>query len=766
MKTVYYTLQTLLHRRGEPCIKILTLTLGLLMAVFLFARMAFELSYDRCFRQSEHLYRLETSWKEASGGPSLWSAFTLMPVPATLSEAFPEEIEAATVSYSLSADDLWVGNRRHSVSVVLADTCYFRTLGIPLLKGHEADLAAPGVVFLSEKTARKLFAGEEAVGKTVQYKFYSDVSCTCLVRGIYSDLSLNNSLEKQPEAILSLPTLELSGMRTGWGSGGNFEGYVRLTPETNRESMSEERLSSALLRYLPADSGFQIGIKMVLIRSLHLQKSGVRTMLWVLFLLGTVILFATTLNYVLLSVASLVRRAKAVGVHKCCGASGGNIFFLFMTETVVTVLLALLLMGSFVFLFREQVEEWVDVPLSALFSPENLWAPLAVVALLIVVGGGLPALMFARIPVTQVFQRYSSHKKGGKRILLFVQFGCAAVVLGMMLTVLSQYLHLTKRDRGWDEERVAYLFPRGVDATLLQTWVRHQPMVEASASSERPMLGFGGWTAVHDNQGKPLFYPRFNRFDKEFLSFIGMRLKLGRVAETKQEIMVNQQTLEQLGWTDSPLGKHVEGYGIVVGVLESFALVNQPNDYMPIIITGMEKPGTIHVRLKKPFRENLIRLNEVLHADYPQAELNFRSLEDDIKVVYEPTRVFLDVTLWASLSVLFIIFMGMFGYVSDEVRLRSKEIAIRKVNGAEASSILRMVSEDVLWVALSSVLLGIWGAHEAGKVWLTRFTDAMEVSGWYYLLLAVVLLVFIVGCIIGMAWKVANEPPVKSLQSE
>lgn len=108
----------------------------------------------------------------------------------------------------------------------------------------------------------------------------------------------------------------------------------------------------------------------------------------------------------------------------------------------------------------------------------------------------------------------------------------------------------------------------------------------------------------------------------------------------------------------------------------------------------------LEARLKEPFDDNLRRLNEDMSRLYPQDDLVFRSMEQMLDNYAESVRVFRDVTLWASVTILFIILMGLVGYVDDEIRLRSKEIAIRKVNGAETSGILRLLSRDVLWISI------------------------------------------------------------------
>ena len=126
------------------------------------------------------------------------------------------------------------------------------------------------------------------------------------------------------------------------------------------------------------------------------------------------------------------RRAKAIGVHKCSGANTGTIFGMFLWETGVIMLSSLLLVALLLFNFREPLEDMLDVSLAGLFSWENIWAPLSVIVILFMIGGMLPGQLFARIPVTQVFRRYTEGKKGWKRPLLFVQFAGTSFIFGLL----------------------------------------------------------------------------------------------------------------------------------------------------------------------------------------------------------------------------------------------------------------------------------------------------------------------------------------------
>lgn len=160
---IYYTLQSLLHRQGINAIKIVSLALGLLMSVFLFARIAFELNFDSFYHDPDNLYIVKTGWMKngvLEGGESF---YTIIPIPGIIAEEFSDKVQGATVSCSLFDDDYKLGNRPLELKTVIADTLYFSVLGLDVVKGNPQDLANPDVVFLSETAVRQVFGDENPI---------------------------------------------------------------------------------------------------------------------------------------------------------------------------------------------------------------------------------------------------------------------------------------------------------------------------------------------------------------------------------------------------------------------------------------------------------------------------------------------------------------------------------------------------------------------------------------------------------------------------
>ena len=535
------------------------------------------------------------------------------------------------------------------------------------------------------------------------------------------------------------------------------------------------RLDAMIQKYRPEEDkkayGYTAFVKPI--RDVYRDEDQVKRMDSIMSILALAILFIASLNYVLISISSLTYRAKAVGVHKCSGASGGTVFSMFLLETGIIIALALVLMGLILLNFQEFIEDTTAAKLSVLFAPDRIWVPLVVVLVLFIVGGILPGRLFARIPVSQVFRRYTEGKKGWKRPLLFVQFAGVAFICGLMYVVMAQYNYVKDKDMGYNPQRVAIgsiYFGGEEEGDPALQFFRGLPYVEeVSSAVSTPVWSYSG-SMIEGEGGQSLFSTRFSYALEDYFKMMGMTMKEGRPARASDEIVVNEAFAERMRWGDKALNHllRAEGRNLkVVGVLKNFHIGSfyQPQD---VIMFGYTRTfgNTVHVRLKEPFAENLRRLNKDVSEAYPDKTVDFYSMEDQILNKYNPVRVFSNATILAALTMFFVMLMGLIGYTTDEVRRRSKEIAIRKVNGAESLGILELLSKDVLYVAAPAVIIGIISAAYINGMWMDQFAEQVPLSWPVYILIALVILLLIVACVIWKSWRIANENPVNSIKSE
>lgn len=504
MKQIYYVIQTLLRGRGSNIIKIISLGLSLTMSILLFSRVAYEQSFDTCYKDYDNLYQI-------------WSVFTVKgekyppqeqncgPVAGAILENFPEQVEAATSTCHWMNAPLYNENARFDEKKTVADSLFFKTMGIEVLSGNPVqDLQQPDVIFLSDRFARKIFGGENPVGKTVNYNHEKDF----MVKGTYKALPENATVN--PEAVISMPTLwNGGGGNYSWRGGDSYPEYIRFRPGADK-SVVNARIDAMIEKYRPEEDKKKYGYTAFVkpIRDTYRNYESVERMRNIMTVLGLAILFIAALNYVLISISSLTYRAKAVGVHKCNGASGGKIFGMFLLETGIIIVAALLLMTLVLLNFREFFEDTAAAKLSLLLAPERIWVPLTVVGILFIVGGVLPGRLFARIPVSQVFRRYTEGKKGWKRPLLFIQFAGVAFICGLMCVVMVQYQYVLNKDMGYNPQRMALAnayWNKDKECDAAFQFFKGLPYVEAVTSANNtPISGYSG-SMIRDASGNVLF---------------------------------------------------------------------------------------------------------------------------------------------------------------------------------------------------------------------------------------------------------------------
>ena len=431
--------------------------------------------------------------------------------------------------------------------------------------------------------------------------------------------------------------------------------------------------------------------------------------------------------------------------------------------------MVLLLLG-----FRDFVEDTAATPLRNLFTWQRAWVPVFTILLLFVVGGVLPGRLFARIPVTQVFRRYTEGKKGWKRPLLFIQFAGVAFFCGLMSMVALQYNYVVNKDLGYNPQRIATTYAKFAqeEQESAYDFFRQLPYVEAvSASYSSPVYGYSG-TFINSESGQNLFSARFDQFNNSYPTLLGMTLLQGRLPRNSEEVVVNETFAQMMHWGNDVVDRTVYTMGMtpkVVGLLKDFQIEGFYQKLMPYIGFGRNDnyfSNTLYFKLKEPFGDNLLKLNKAAAEAFPAKTIDISSMEQQVEELYNPVRVMRNACIVSSIVLFLIMLMGLLGYTADEVQRRSKEIAVRKVNGADASDILRLLGRDVLWVSLPAVVLGLLASAYVNHLWLSAFSTQVPLGWPMYVLVAIVLLAVIVGIVLGQSWKIANENPVQSIKSE
>lgn len=768
MKQLYYTIQTLLRGRGSNVIKVISLTLGLLVGILLFARVAFELNYDSYYSEPENLcITLRTGISDGiKKEPNIDNYGKLA---EAIRENFPDEVEDATVLDLFSQSSLYhEGKKMEHVILATSKSHVFSTLGIKVLLGDVSQLDRVDVIFISRSLARRLFADANPIGKTINI----EIDYPLTVQGVFEDIPENTEFHFDGVYSFDTRSKQYGSERGGWGYDSSYHCMVRFRHPDEREKV-EVRMPEMLKKYIHNYKGQSEEYSFMTPSQYHLQKPESRKIVMILSILGFAILLVAGMNNVLISVSSLAQRAKSVGIHKCNGASDGHIYRMFLYESALLILLSLLFVTVLLFTFKLEIEDLSGASLKALFTWQTLWVPILVSLVLFLVIGLFPGKLFAAIPVTQVFHRFTAHRFVWKRSLLFIQFAGIAFILGLLMVILLQYHQVMTRDMGYKVDNLAVGWSPYRETDKMDGILRGLPIVEEFCNASTIIYGGYMGQPYTDAHGKE-FMGRIEFVDEHYVPVMGLQIIKGRNIQQDKEILINEEMVRQIGWTDSPIGKNLEdgknNFGTIVGVVKDYVVQSAYMPQAPVaLMSNLEWMNVLNKRniiLKEPFGENLAKINTLMKEAFPTVDIVFRSARQEIDKQYQEVRRFRNVVIIASIAILLIALMGLFGFVNDEIQRRSKEIAIRKVNGAEVPDILRLVSGNIFWTALSAVLVGIVFAYIVSNKWLEQFSDRVSVNGGHFLVVIIIILLLIMGSVIGRSWNVANENPVNSIKNE
>lgn len=295
------------------------------------------------------------------------------------------------------------------------------------------------------------------------------------------------------------------------------------------------------------------------------------------------------------------------------------------------------------------------------------------------------------------------------------------------------------------------------------------------AGSGNNLLAHYSTNRLTDNQGNFICPLHFMMIEKEMPQVVGMTLLEGHWPQHRGEAVVGRKTVETLKWGDTAIGRKLpidpswaglEEPAIVTGVVEDVRNMGFFQEQTCTAFILNDRIRSFNVRLKDPVDDNLKRLNAFIKSTYPDLALEFTTYQDVRREQNASVSAFRN-TVWVTTAcIILIVLMGLIGYVSDETQRRSKEIAVRKVNGAEASDILRLLSVDILKIAVVAVAIGMVAAWYVSGQWMQQFADSRLLSPVWYVLLALLLLVLVVAVVVLKAWRIANENPVLSIKSE
>lgn len=788
MKNLNIALRSLFKKGRSNGIKILSLGVGLAMGLVLISKVCFERSFDKFYPDSDRIYRLHEniirggeykSYGQVSGG-----------VATAMQVEIPEVEKATRLTYIGGDKELFKtqdGNRYSARYVVMGDTNVFDLLPRPILIGDPKEtLSRPGYVMISNRIAKLLGGAEQAVNK--EFEFESSPGQIYTIGGVFEDVPENSHLRF--EIVASLEGMS-KWSRENWLGNDRYLGYVKLYPGTDPESLTTA-IREMQGRHCDLEevkkAGIDLTYSLVPLMDMHSNSDEVKSMNSLLGFLAFVLIFTAAMNYVLIVISTLINRTKEVAVHKCYGASDKNLFGMIMSETCLHMLISLLLAAFLIVLFRTKTEELLGATLGALFSTQTIVILIGVCIVIFFITGLIPTYMFLRIPVAAAFRNFKESRRYWKLCLLFIQFLATAYLVALLSVINKQYDYMVNVDPGYAYEKLAYCSTQGVEESVRNTAIeelRKIPEVDkVSACYDLPISGMSGNNVSLPGDDRELFNIADMYWVKDdFFSLMEIPVIEGEVfrsdGSASNKVMVSRSFVEKMeqvaGWTGSAIGKNIiitehsqngEPFTIC-GVYEDVCIGSTGNpDTRPTALFYDRYAPMILIKFHEMSPENIKKAQKVLEDVMPDRNVTVTAYYMDMIDLYKDSRTFRDSVMIGGIVTLIIALIGLLGYTSDETNRRGREIAIRKVNGATAWSILKMISKDISYIAIPAIVIGMTVAYYSGTGWLEKFTEKAPIGFFIFLAGAMMVYVLIIACVLYRAWAVSNSNPVDSLKSE
>jgi putative ABC transport system permease protein len=791
-----------MRNKGYTAINILGLAIGITCCVLIMLFVRSEWSYDRFHSRADQIFRL---WQhEKYEGQEFINTVTPLSAAATIQANFPE-VESTCRVFSFSPI-IKVDQNSFTDAVRMIDSSFFRVFDFELIEGNRNNpFLTPNSVLITEETAKKYFGKERASGKSIQMQLGNEkVSFT--VAGI---------VKKSPEESSIKYNLLISYSNAKFLFGpGAFRSWFNVQTETYvliRQGQDvaslEKKFPVMIKQYLGEnynEGTFFFNLQPI--TDIHLnnilpagnEPTSNPRYSYILGTIGILVLLVACINFIILSIGRSTTRALEVGVRKVMGAERQQLVRQFWGEAILVTLVAVIIGLCASFILLKPFNAIVQRSLSLQFDPGFLLFCIGIIGLIGLIAGFYPAIILSSFKPVEVLKGKIAMKgtMGWFRQGLIVgQFAASIVMIVCTIAVGKQMNFMKNKDLGYQKEQVVVV-PTNMGrrdgiplANLYRTELTKHPQVaDVSVSiysfAETPwvQLGFPDDKQVYKNS-------QYNSVDAHFVQTMGLKMIQGRAfspdntADFSSAAIVNESFIKEFGLTD-PIGKKLPGAfdQQIIGVVQDFNYMSLHNKIVPLMMTiqsdsvfrrtsdisfAFPPQPRVSVRLKGGnLTASIDMLKQAWKKVAPNTDFEFKFLDESIAALYQAEQRTGTIVKIASLLSIFIACMGLFGLATLTVARKTKEIGIRKVLGAEVSSIVGLLSKDfailVIIAAVISIPLAWWFMHE----WLKDFAYRTNISWWIYLVSGLLALVIALGTVSFQAIKAAMMNPVKSLRTE
>lgn len=799
-----FAFRSLRKRAAFSFINIFGLAMGVCACLIILKYIDFETSYDKFNVNASSIYRLNrTSVKNGERmPPMLWTTHGLGPA---LQTDIPEvrryirtHAEEAVLTYHPAQGE---AKGFHEHTMLAVDSTFFRAFTFKSVQGNLLEsLDKPNSIVLTFSAAKKYFGGTDPIGETLTVSG-GRLKGSYTVTAVMEDVPANSHFSF--DFLLPLHNMLMSSQYKsddGWGSN-NFITYVQLHDESKYETAEQKLPALCEQRLDPKWKEHNIRMELHLqpLRSIHvtpgLRGDGETISYNTLYFFGVIAVFILCIawiNYINLSTARAMERAREVGVRKAIGAFRSELMTQFLLEAVVINVIGIVLAVGLAVAFLPMLERFIGKPLSFDFRDIRLWTTLAVLFVVGTLASGIyPAFVMSSFRVTRGLK--GQGREGGgyflRKALVVFQFAASLILISGTFVVYRQIHYMQGQDKGLNMDQMLVVNgPRTIPWNAAKQTLRifkeeaeKISGVKAVATSGAVPGGGHNWGADVRKSGVALSEIKLGSvvwIDPDFIPLYDISFLSGRNFNTNirsdmESVIINEASLEAFGLGTAAQALEQElifdqDTARIIGVVKNYNWSSLKSEVRPFIfMADTIVPSKITFQLEgkliPPTVDAVGKLYKTLIPDEPY---DYDFLDESFNTQYKSDVQFGNIFgMFASLAVA-ISCLGLWGLASFTTSQRLKEIGVRKVLGATVGSIVCLLSAQFLRLVLLAALIALPMIWYGMNTWLNGFAFKISLKWDLFIIPAILLALTALLTVSLQVLKGAMTNPAKVLRSE
>lgn len=812
MNYLKIALRNLRKYRFTSFINIFGLTVGLTCCLLILSYVINELSYDKSNPKADQVYRVTRSFLNQDGQENLHLSSVAPPFGPLLQHEFPDIQKMTRLLSDGVAAIKYKDKLFNERGIYFADENVFDFFPVALVKGNpKTALTDPNSLLLSEEMAAKYFGDEDPMNKLIK----ADNQPLCKVTGVYKAFPVNSHLH--PDMLMSFSTLRDStiyGEKQLATNFGNNAFYTYLMfPKNYPVANVEAHFPAFIDKVMPIPSGPGVvlppGFKQSKFTKLYLQKftdihlrshlddeaepPGDINRVYIFSAIALFILLIACINYMNLSTARSILRAREIGVRKVVGAQRKEIIMQFLSESVLITWMALIL----AFILTWVLMPYINKLSGQHLSINNLITPSIIVPVLLmpfavgIISGIYPAIFMSSFKPIRVLKGLVKVGKSGVsfgQVLVVFQFAISIILIVATTIVFQQLRYMQTASLGYNREHIITMtmtsMPNSQFEIFRSNILRDANVKDMTRSSRIPtgrLLDSQGASVLSgDSTLKPVNAAlKYILTDYNFIPTYGIEMAAGRnfskdYATDSTNYIINETAVKMLGWAspEKAINQVLQYGGIkgrVIGVAKDFHFESMHQPIIPLLIgiPNFTFGGNLSIKLSgNNIAGSIAAIKRQWEVMMPETPFQYTFFDERFANLYQSETQQSNLFTIFSFIAIFIACLGLFALSAFTITQRIKEIGIRKVLGASVTEIVKVLSVDFLKLVGISAIVALPVAAFVMNKWLQDFAYRIHMAWWVFLMAGVLAALIALLTISYQAIKAALSNPVKSLRTE